>query len=288
MISFGLSYEGSNADDHEIDFYDVSRALIGFQRSLAITVHLVVNGEIITQAPSLKNARIFVRPPKEGSWKIIATVTAITAGAYQLGTAPKDSPIGNLVYSAYDYVLSHSLGFHADYDKTIGSQLEQLRREGKRVPFLTEAKLDSAIEKCHNAIVDMHRPIVGEKTASAAKINCIIGGDEEYLSTVLDEETFDYINETILDDKNSTYVGRVSMYNANTYKGRIYAFEASRPIPFILAESARSPSNEIMLADNLAENVRARFRGPTIEVVGKNLLSRKGKLKGVKIKVVNG
>jgi len=75
MISFTLSFEGRDTDRHEIDFYDVAQALIGFQRSLAITTHLVLNGEVITQAPSLKNARVFATPPEEGSWKILATIT---------------------------------------------------------------------------------------------------------------------------------------------------------------------------------------------------------------------
>ena len=36
-ISFSLKYSGGEADDHHIDLYDVSQALIGFQRSLALT-----------------------------------------------------------------------------------------------------------------------------------------------------------------------------------------------------------------------------------------------------------
>ena len=50
MATFTLSYVGSEASHAEIDFYDVARAMLGFQRSLALTVHLVQNGEIITQA----------------------------------------------------------------------------------------------------------------------------------------------------------------------------------------------------------------------------------------------
>jgi hypothetical protein len=35
-VKFELSYLGADADDHEIDLYDISLALVGFQRSLAI------------------------------------------------------------------------------------------------------------------------------------------------------------------------------------------------------------------------------------------------------------
>jgi len=48
--TFTLSYEGSSADDHQLDFYDAAQGLISFQRTLALTIHLVVNNEIIIQA----------------------------------------------------------------------------------------------------------------------------------------------------------------------------------------------------------------------------------------------
>ena len=74
VVKFCLSYKGNESDSQQIDLYDVSQALIGFQRSIALTTHLVINGEIITQAPALKGARILAAPAKEGSWEIEATL----------------------------------------------------------------------------------------------------------------------------------------------------------------------------------------------------------------------
>ena len=73
-VDFSLSYEGGLADDGMVDLYDIGQALIGFQRSLAITTHLVLNDEVITQAPALKGAKIFTHPSEEGSWRIVATI----------------------------------------------------------------------------------------------------------------------------------------------------------------------------------------------------------------------
>src|SRR4051794_8941447 len=111
-VEITLSYSGSRADQNEIDLYDVGQGLIGFQRSLALTTHLVLNNEIITQAPALKGAEILALPASEGSWKITAAV-AVTI--WTIGTAPKASPLGHLISSAYDYVISETLGFHVDY-----------------------------------------------------------------------------------------------------------------------------------------------------------------------------
>src|SRR6266404_3669458 len=115
-VKFTLSFEGAASDQHLIDLYDVSQALIGFQRSLALTSHLVINDEIITQAPSLKGASILALPPKEGSWEIVGLViTGVAAVGYKLGTAPRNTPLGHLIFSLYDYVVKESLGFHVDY-----------------------------------------------------------------------------------------------------------------------------------------------------------------------------
>lgn len=162
MLKISLSYDGQAANVSEIDLYDVAQALIGFQRSLALTTHLVLNDEIITQAPSLKGAQIFTRPAEEGSWKITAI---IVSALYTLGTAQKDTPVGNLISSVYDYVISESLGFHVDYDKTLGQQYEEYKKSKEpKVEPLPQHRLDSLIEKCEFAIKEMHRPIIKSAT----------------------------------------------------------------------------------------------------------------------------
>ncbi|MFZ5907284.1 MAG: hypothetical protein ACOYVJ_07725 [Nitrospirota bacterium] len=89
IIKLSISFSGSNADDNEIDLYDVSQALVGFQRSLALTTHLVLNDQIITQAPSLKGAQILALPSEEGSWKMTAVIVVGAVSAlHQLGTLP--------------------------------------------------------------------------------------------------------------------------------------------------------------------------------------------------------
>ena len=162
---------GSDSELHRIDLYDISQALIGLQRSLALTTHLVLNNEIITQSPSLKGAHIYAMPPDEGSWRIKVAIIAGTATAlYNLGTAPKDTPLGHLIYSAYDYVLPESLGVHVDYDKTLGQLYKESRGEGQKLPPPREPQLDSLIEKCSSAIREIHRPIYKTQTADSASI----------------------------------------------------------------------------------------------------------------------
>jgi hypothetical protein len=285
MINFTLSFEGNDSDNHEIDFYDVAQAMIGFQRSLAITTHLIINGEVITQSPSLKNARILAKPPEEGSWKIIATVAAIGTGAYHLTTTPKDTPLGHLVYSAYDYVISETMGFHVDYNQSLGQQYEKLKNDKKnQLPIIEQSQLDSVIEKCQYAVQEMHRPIVKSETASKASIIVKIGREEHLFKHPLDYETYSYIAHTEQTKDIEEIIGRISSYNINTFKGRIFVPEIKRPAPFILADSARSPACIEKITQSLTMNARDRFgkghNSGDITCMAFRNISRTGRLKG--------
>jgi len=259
-IEVKLSYSGGFADKQQIDFYDVGQALIGFQRSLALTTHLILNGEIITQAPSLKGAHIFALPPEKGSWEFKATIVAAAAAIYALGTAPRDTPIGHLIWSAYDYAISEALGVHVDYDETLGQQYEKMRKRESAIEPVPQSKLDALVEKCEGAIEIMHRPIVRSNTADGARISSRFGGRQHHCRQVLNEETFEYIHVTRRSDTTSEYVGRVSSYNINTFKGRVFVAAENRPVPFELAASARDPRSINCITESLMANAQARHQ----------------------------
>jgi hypothetical protein len=140
-ITISLTYRGRAADNNVLDLYDAGQALVGFHRSLALTTHLVLNNEIITQATALKGAQILSFPPHEGSWK--STAVVIIGGIYALGSVTKDSPVGNLISSAYDYVIHETLGFHVDYAKTLGQQYEEYQKTHPGIKPISEARLHS-------------------------------------------------------------------------------------------------------------------------------------------------
>lgn len=260
-IEFTLSFEGSAARANQIDFYDVSQALIGFQRSLALTTHLVINNQIITQAPSLKGARILATPPEEGSWKFTAVLTLIATGTYQILTADKETVLGNLVTSAYDYVISESLGFHVDFNKTLGQQFEELHGNERRKDTQPESRFDSLIEKCETAIGQIHRPLVESQTADAAQLIARFHGTTLPIGKPLTPATYEYLEYSAKSDDTKRFKGKISSYNANTFKGRVYLPEENRLIPFILSELARNSYSISKITESLAVNALTRFKG---------------------------
>lgn len=236
-VSIKISYEGFAADQNYLDLYDAAHALISFQRSLALTTHLVLNNEIITQAPSLKGARILAHPVKEGSWELVAT---IVAGAWVIGTAPKDTPLGHLVYSVYDYMLQKTLGVKVDFNKSIREAYLEQKEKDKEIRVIEESKVESLIEKTGVAIREMHRPIYKTQTARSAKITAIIGSTTKHIGTDLTVQTYEHLRDIHHGADVETFYGIVTSYNSNTYKGRIYIPEINRPIVFELHESARN------------------------------------------------
>lgn len=282
QVKFTLSYKGNESDNHAIDLYDVSQAIVGFQRSLALTTHLILNNQIITQAPSLKGAKILALPAEEGSWKITAI---IITGMFTGLTAPVNTPFGHLVHSLYDYVISESLGFHVDYDKSLGQLYEEYQEKNFKIPIVKEHQVDSLIEKCHTAVTELHRPIFKNKTATQASIFSTVNNETRLLQPTLDMATFDHIRETFKSDEVVSLTGNVSSYNSNTYKGRIYVPDEGRPVAFELSESIRNQRNIQKIVESLSTNALRKYVEGSSAIKFKALRkeSRSGYLKGYEI-----
>ena len=259
MVEFLLSYAGDSAEKHELDFYDVARALIGFQRSLAITTHLILNGQVIVKAPALKNAKIIAMPPEQGSWNIKAKVfIGATLGGILL--APQNTILGHLAYSAYDYIVSESLGVHVDYEKSLGKTYEELKGKHNSLPILKQSQFDSAIEKCYPAIKDIHFPIARSGTAKTANIGCIHNQNVKKLTGSFTYATYNYMEEMVEDSEIITIRGRVSSYNANTFKGRIFVPDERRPISFDIKINSR-------FASKIVESLEKYVNGDTNHLI---------------------
>ena len=289
-VRFTLSYEGADSAKHLIDLYDVSQALIGFQRSLALTTHLLLNDEIITQAPALKGAHIYAVPAEPGSWKLTAAIAMTATGLYHLGTTPNNSPLGHLMFSLYDYVISESLGYHVDYNKSLGQLAEEAKSKQQKLPEIKEHQVDALIEKCSRAITEMHRPIVKSETATHCTISGNYTGRRNHpLNARLTRDSFEFIHETVTSEAPNVFEGRISSYNSNTYKGRIYIAAIGRPVTFELEPHARSNRSVQVIATSLFHNAlnQRQEPGSLIHIVAFENTSRTGTLKSLTISRVS-
>ena len=226
-----LQYRGGTTNQHHIDLYDLSESLRGLHRTLALTTHYLLNDEIITHAPALKEAYIYAYPAEPGSFiqkvKLVASSVAITA----LLTQPNNTFVGHLMYSAYDFVVKTTLGIHVDINEPLYKTYlknEKLQREIKR------SKLESIADRCDNSLKEMHRPIYRSKASISLNIQppALEGVRPIHLSG----DTYDSLRKVKLTTDAEMFTGRVSLYSANTRKGRIYVEEEQRTIPFHIAK----------------------------------------------------
>lgn len=279
MIEVELRYTGNLADLNRLDFYDASRALAGFQRSLAIVTHLALNGEVITHAPALRGAQIITEAPSEGSFRSKAWI--VIGGVFAVGSVGKDSPVGQVVTSLYDYVLSETMGFHPDYGKTLQAQYAEHLAAKK----ITPEKIDSAVEKAESGIANMHRPIFASKTATMADIHSKPErGPSRKLGPDMSMLTHEYIAHTTRAPDPNTIVGVISSYNINTFKGRIYSQEHQRPIAFELVPSAQQARIINLITRSLRLNAADRNdRRALIQMEAHRLESSTGRLKALQV-----
>lgn len=273
MLEFELTFDGGPASEGLLEFYDAAKALAGFQRSLALTTHLVLHGEIIIQAPAASGFQIFVPPFIEGSWKAKAKIAF--GGALAIASVGKDSPVGHVVTSVYDLVLSNTMGFHVDYDKT----LQTLYYEKNPDKKITPEKVDSLCEKVEASIADMHRPIVKSQSANWAQVSrCDFTKLD--IGPVLSPLTYEYVKKTERQKDDIFVVGFVSSYNINTYTGRIYSMDEGRPIPFELDETCRDRTSIGILTSSQHENGQERFSAKAaVHLLCNKLVSSNGKVK---------
>jgi len=241
LIELSFSFKGGSADSAMIEMYDGARAIAGFHRSLAITTHLILNGEIITQAPSLKGASIYMPAPEAGSWKTRAKIALGGLGALGIaaGTASTDSNFGHLVASGYAYVTNEALGFEADYEGTLQEQIrEHNERTGGK---LDVSRFDGVVEKVEQSITDMHRPIVKSGSAETGVVQNESPDENDYEFPVFNRSTYDYISETYESAAPQTCLAKISSYNVNTHSGRAYIDEiGNRTIQFKLSPQCQN------------------------------------------------
>jgi hypothetical protein len=185
---------------------------------------------------------------------------------YNLATLENNSPLGHIVYSLYDYVISESLGVHVDYNKSLGQLYEDAKKKNPQLKVVTQSQADSLIEKCETAVREMHRPIYMSNTAEAAVVTCNLGRREVPLHTTLNLDTYDFIHETNVGEVPEIVEGRISSYNANTFKGRIYVPQFGRPVSFELAPKIRTKKTARIVTTSLHHNATGQSHLPNSRV----------------------
>ena len=173
-LEIRLRYTGHNWNSTKLIYMMLDRLELAFNGRSPSPRILILNDEIITQAPSLKEPRSLPASGGElGAHCHYCGDSRYRRSDLQIWDCSEEIiPIGHLIRSAYDYVISETLGFHV-VQIILGEQFEEL----------PQSRLDSSLmEKTETAIKEMHRPISKSRTANKAELITKIGPVKSTLS----------------------------------------------------------------------------------------------------------
>lgn len=225
VIPFRLKLTGDTADRHQFQGYDGYMALAGFAWTLALITNYAETGKIRQRGEFLGRNAVRATAPAAGSIIADFAVWLEQNPAQVLG-------IGGAVASVFLYdlvrrVIARNLG---DDNLSETPELKQLlARRGGDVEALV-AKVEPAIRQTH--------AVIGN---GARKVQ-ILGGHN--IINTYDEQTRDYVNLNIEDDKEIERDFSVSAFNVNSGYGSVFDNRVGRTIPISMSrEVLRKVSN---------------------------------------------
>lgn len=255
--------------------------MAGLERTLALSTHLFLNSEIITQAPSLKGARVLIGVSEPGSWKIPAYIAAGSSALFAIGSLEANNPIGHAMYSLYDYIVREAVGLPVDYQNSLVETYNQAIAQGAQgfmVP--EEPKLAALVEKVESALTDVHRPLINSVSADQAIIGYQASGSHVPAPLILNRETYSHLRYSERDTSSSFVHGKVASYNLNTFKGRFFSLEEGRPIPFNLLDVAKTSAAIKVITSSLRAN--AIDQSDDTAIIKMSVVAERGKTGRVK------
>ena len=224
-FSFAVKFDGGlEAKNHQMNLYDLSVALKGIHRSFTIIGNFIQTDQIITRVPDAKDISVVTTPLHKGS--LLIYVTLILSGAVYVGSLTKQSVLGHLTWSCYDYLVKKMTGRGVDPDKSIFYNWYSEKGD-------PEPRIDSLIHKTESSLIEMHRPIFTESAASI-----LITPPRDFSSLEFNANTYDAINNIIVYPDSTLFYGRTSSFNANTQTGMVYIDSEKRAVPFEFDKNA--------------------------------------------------
>ena len=211
LFSLRLHFSGGDADQGMLDAYDGSLSLHGFAQALQIATNAYVNNDITNYATALKNAEVYIRPARQGSF--------ITEFATVIGRKRKGVTINAPTF--YDFI---TFAFNQAVGRTLDAPKSTYVNNliGPDKPFFDDLaeSMEGSLQRAHRVVekgdvsrVFLQRPR-GEKLVE------------------FDQETSLWVNTRATDDLAQEFTGNITRFNAVSPNGRAFIDDFDRIIPF--------------------------------------------------------
>jgi len=260
-LNFKISYSGGPADNGLLDIYDASVSTRGLARALSITTHAFINdGQIRQRAERVAGAKVYLHPPRHGSFEELVTIAFNDPVVTTIGTSVIAAAFWDFLKWTWSEAVGQSHQPTTPFVNRISTRVE---------PFIGEMgiALESSMEELHRPIqsvqnmeISISRPRVGEIVR-------------------LDHSTRAYVS--IRDEEDvEDLVGNVTKYNILSGYGRFFVDVLNRTLPFDLHHDV-SPGEKALLTKSMDE--RNRGLDGKIILRASRIITGRGELKRFKV-----
>jgi hypothetical protein len=213
-LEFKVKYDGGYASKGLLEIYDAGVSIHGLSRALAITTHAFLNnGEIRRRAEGVRGAKIYVSPPRHGSYeeivKIIFSDEAVSAIGYSI--------IAAAFWDFFKWTWSAAVG------KVVNPKTRYVRRIEDRIePFIGE--ISTALE---SPMAELHRPIVSDNDILIDIVRPRVGS-----IVTFDQQTLKYVTTRNETEAVHNVSGNITKYNILSGFGRFYDDRLEKTVSF--------------------------------------------------------
>lgn len=264
-LNFKISYSGASADQGMLDIYDASVSTHGLARALSVTTHAFLNdGVVRKRAERVTGAKVFLHPPKSGSFEELVTVVFTDPVVQIIGSSVITAAFWDFLKWTWSEAVGGSHAPETPFVKRFEDRIEPIVAELAVALESPMAELHRPIQNAANMEISISRPRVGE----------IIR---------LDQGTMAYVN--ILDEGavEPGIIGNVTKYNILSGYGRIFVDEMNRTVPFDLYPTVTAPEKEFLTRSSHDRN---RGLDGKISLSAAKVLTGRGELKRFKVQSV--
>lgn len=261
-LNFKISYSGASADQGLLDIYDAGVSTLGLARALSVTTHAFLNdGKIRKRAERVVGARVYLHPPKNGSFEELVTIVFTDPVVQAIGTAV-------IVPAFWDFLKW-------TWSEAVGGQHQPETPFVRRLEDRVEPLIGEIGVALESPMAELHRPI-----QHAANMEISISRPRVGEIIRLDHTTMAYVSIRDEGEAEEGIIGNVTKYNIISGYGRLFVDELDRTVPFDLDSNISDDQKQLLTRSSHDRN---RGLDGKIALNASRILTGRGELKRFKV-----
>lgn len=233
------------SDDHLLPGDEGGWSLEGMAHASTLVTHFLVEGKVRHRAPYSDKFKIYVGPPRSGSWEAQFMLALNSPEVWAGAVAGASVGLPVLAFKLLRRVSNRATGVPTQND------------EAKQIEEARPGTFDALVDAAEPALIRAHRVITSQSTTLSFSAGSFL--------FAFNQETRSYIETNEFDEDASRAVGNVASFNVNRRTGRIFIDELGRGVPFLVHKDA-DRDTMIALARSLENYASTRLANSDVTI----------------------